>query len=59
MAVVRGKFSKAIVILSSATPSLESLNNVKLGKYMMVSLPKRYGGSEMPNIKLIDMRKHN
>ena len=58
MAVVRGKFSGAIVILSSATPSLETMNNVKLGKYVKLDLPTRYGNSLMPEIKLIDMRKH-
>ena len=57
MAVVRGQKAKAIVILSSATPSLESLNNAKLGKYIRLSLPERFGGSVMPLIKLIDMRK--
>jgi len=57
MAVVRGQKAKAIVILSSATPSLESLNNAKLGKYIRLSLPVRFGGSIMPLIKLIDMRK--
>ncbi len=57
MAVVRGQIANAIVILSSATPSLESLNNVKLGKYISLSLPKRYGNALMPKIHLIDMKK--
>tara|TARA_B100000686_G_scaffold265830_1_gene280398 strand:+ start:10621 stop:12753 length:2133 start_codon:yes stop_codon:yes gene_type:complete len=57
MAVVRGQKAAAIVILSSATPSLESLNNAKLGKYIRLNLPERFGNSTMPSIKLIDMRK--
>ena len=46
----------ARVILGSATPSLESLYNVKQGKYAYVSLKDRYMGVKMPVIELVDAR---
>jgi primosomal protein N' (replication factor Y) len=46
----------ARVILGSATPSLESYYNAKTGKYALVELTERYGGMQMPEIKVVDMR---
>ena len=57
MAVVRAKYAEIPLILSSATPSLESLVNVEAGKYAHISLPMRYGGAELPEIVLVDLRK--
>ena len=57
MAVVRGRFSNSKVILASATPSLESIYNAKIGKYHKILLSKRYGSAEMPKINLVDMQK--
>lgn len=56
MAVLRGKIENIPVILSSATPSIETLNNVAEGKYSEVKLTKRYSKTELPQIELIDMR---
>ena len=57
MAVVRGNYSNAKVILASATPSLESIHNVNNGKYVRIELSERYGDALMPTTKIIDMRK--
>lgn len=57
MAVVRAKLSGIPVVLSSATPSLETRINVKNGKYREVILENRYGRAAMPEIGLIDMRR--
>ncbi|MDR1362045.1 MAG: primosomal protein N' [Holosporaceae bacterium] len=58
MAIVRGHFGNIPVILSSATPSLESYLNAKNGKYGYVFMKNRFGKSVMPSIKLIDMRQN-
>ncbi len=55
MAVMRGHAAGANVILSSATPSLETLLNVQSGKYAHVKLPQRYGVAALPTVQLIDM----
>ncbi len=57
MAVVRGKIGKIPVILSSATPSLETTLNVKAGRYRHLHLPGRHGDARMPDIHLIDLRR--
>ncbi|KZK89347.1 Primosomal protein N' [Pseudovibrio sp. W64] len=56
MAVVRGHISGFPVVLASATPSVESQVNAKLGRYTKIVLPVRASGAEMPTIKGIDMR---
>ena len=57
MAVVRAKFAGAKVILSSATPSVESRNNANIGKYTHVRLESRFADAQMPDITAIDMRE--
>ncbi len=57
MAVVRCRLSQATCVLASATPSLETELNVLSGKYRSIHLSDRYGGAEMPEVKLIDLRK--
>ncbi len=57
MAVLRGFYQGAAVILASATPSLETMQNVWAGKYRHVTLPHRYGGAVLPDIAVIDMRR--
>ncbi len=57
MAVVRARLSQAVCILASATPSLETELNVRTGKYDNIHLASRYGGAEMPEVTLLDMRK--
>ena len=56
MAVVRARIGEFPVILSSATPSLETLNNAETGRYGHIRLARRHGGAELPDVSLIDMR---
>ena len=56
MAILRAKISGFPVVLASATPSVETLHNVALGKYTRLRLMSRFGGAELPKIETIDMR---
>ncbi len=56
MAIVRASIEQIPVILSSATPALESLANVDSGRYEKVCLPERYKGARLPEIITIDMK---
>ena len=56
MAVVRGSLGKCPVVLSSATPSIESLVNVEQGRYRHIRLGTRYKADGLPAIAAIDMR---
>ena len=57
MAVVRASLGKFPVILSSATPSIESHVNARTGRYRSVVLPGRYSGAELPEVVTVDMRR--
>ncbi|MFC4350131.1 primosomal protein N' [Fodinicurvata halophila] len=57
MAVVRGQLGQFAVILASATPSLESVLNVRAGKYEVAHLPARHGGASLPEVAILDMRR--
>ena len=57
MAVVRARLCDASAILSSATPSLETVANVEAGRYRHLRLPSRHGGATLPEIALIDLRE--
>lgn len=57
MAVVRARLADARVILSSATPSVESRNNANLGRYKHVLLTSRFAEAVLPDIVPIDMRE--
>ena len=54
-AVMRAKFEDIPVILSSATPAIESRHMVEVGRYREVSLPQRFAGAAMPEIRAIDL----
>ena len=56
MAVLRASLLGAQVVLSSATPSLESWANAQSGKYTRLDLESRFGPAVMPTMKTIDMR---
>jgi len=56
MAVMRGKQAGALVVLGSATPSLESLENVRRGRYKVLELKHRVDDRPMPRIELVDLR---
>ncbi len=57
VAVMRCSISKAVTLLGSATPSVESYYNSSTGKYKLLSLPDRIDNAKMPRIEIIDMRK--
>src|SRR5947207_11072161 len=57
VAVVRGRMEEAVVLLGSATPSLESFYNVQQGKYALLELPHRADDRKMPLVRVIDMRQ--
>jgi primosomal protein N' (replication factor Y) len=57
MAVLRAKIENIPIILSSATPSLESLANVAANKYQHFVLERRDNQAELPAVHLLDMRK--
>jgi primosomal protein N' (replication factor Y) len=56
LAIVRGQRSGVPVVLGSATPSLEILYNVILGRYQHLLLPHRAGGAAEPTIEVLDVR---
>lgn len=58
MAVVRAQITGCPVILSSATPSLETVANVEQGRYGRLHLPDRHGGAALPEVAAIDLRRH-
>jgi primosomal protein N' (replication factor Y) len=58
MAVVRGNLSGFPVVLSSATPSVESRVNADRGRYTHLRLPARYGVAIAPEIAAIDLKRH-
>jgi primosomal protein N' (replication factor Y) len=55
-AIVLAGLQKAKVLLGSATPSVESYNNAKSGKFGFVALKERYGKVTMPEIELVDLK---
>jgi primosomal protein N' (replication factor Y) len=59
MAVVRARFAAARVILSSATPSVESRNNADQGRYRHVLLTARFTAQALPDVTALDMREES
>jgi primosomal protein N' (replication factor Y) len=58
VAVMRGSFASCLVVLVSATPSLETHHNVNEGRYEKLVLAQRFGGSSLPAIEAVDMRRN-
>ena len=56
VAVMRAKMANAVVVLGSATPSLESYFNAKKNKYALVELPDRVERRPLPEVEIVDMR---
>ncbi|HUQ45184.1 MAG TPA: primosomal protein N' [Gemmatimonadaceae bacterium] len=56
VAIVRARAEGAIVVLGSATPSLESWSNASSGKYELLTLPDRAGGAHLPTVAVVDLR---
>jgi primosomal protein N' (replication factor Y) len=57
VAAVRAKFNDAVVVLGSATPSLESYFNTKKGRYSLLEMPDRVEKRPLPEVELLDMRE--
>jgi primosomal protein N' (replication factor Y) (superfamily II helicase) len=57
VAVVRARDAGAVIVLGSATPSLETRYNAENGKYTLLSLPERIEQRPMPEVTLVDMRQ--
>src|SRR5438874_3542109 len=57
VAVMRGKIENAVVVLVSATPSLESFYNTQQGRYELIELTERVEQRAMPRVELVDMRQ--
>ena len=57
VAVVRAKIEKCVVLLGSATPSLESYYNAARGKYRLTTLTQRVDENQMPLMRVVDLRQ--
>ncbi|HJU89205.1 MAG TPA: primosomal protein N' [Gemmatimonadaceae bacterium] len=57
VAVMRARLENAVVVLGSATPSLESWQNADREKYTLLSLPERVGEGRLPAVEVVDMRR--
>jgi primosomal protein N' (replication factor Y) (superfamily II helicase) len=57
VAVMRAKMADTVIVLGSATPSLESYYNAKKHKYTLVELPDRVENRPLPEVEILDMRR--
>ena len=57
LALVRGRMDNAVVILGSATPSVESYFNARTGKLTLLELTRRVEGRPLPSIEIVDMKQ--
>jgi primosomal protein N' (replication factor Y) len=57
VAVMRGQMENAVVVLGSATPSLESYYNCRRGKFTLLELRQRVDNQKMPHVRVVDMRQ--
>ena len=57
VAIWRGSKEKALVLLGSATPSIESMYRAKNGDYQLYRLTERYNGRPLPKVDIVDMRE--
>jgi primosomal protein N' (replication factor Y) len=55
-AVVRGKKERAVVILGSGTPSIQSFHNAARGRYQLLSMPDRIEKRPLPHVRVVDMK---
>jgi len=56
MAVVRARIADIPIVLSSATPSVETVVNARRGRYRRLALAERFGGQHLPTIEAIDLK---
>ena len=57
VAIWRGARENALVLLGSATPSIESMYRAKSGDYRLYRLSQRYNGRELPEVDIVDMKE--
>ncbi len=57
VAIWRGAKENALVLLGSATPSIESMYRAKSGAYRLYTLKERYNGKPLPPVEIVDMRQ--
>ena len=57
VAIWRGFKENALVLLGSATPSIESMYRAKQGEYGLYQLRQRYNGRRLPDVRIVDMRQ--
>ncbi len=57
IAIWRGAKEGALVLLGSATPSIESMYRAKTGDYRLYTLRKRYHGKTLPEVEIVDLRE--
>jgi primosomal protein N' (replication factor Y) len=57
VAVVRAQMENAVVVLGSATPSMESFYNAEKKKYRLLEMPVRVDDKKMPVVRIVDMRQ--
>jgi primosomal protein N' (replication factor Y) len=55
-AVVRGRLEKALVILGSGTPSVQSFHHAATGRYQLLSMPERIERRPLPDVQIVDMK---
>ncbi len=55
IAIWRGVKEKALVVLGSATPSVETMYRAKKGEYSLYTLQERFGGKPLPQVRTVDM----
>ena len=58
LAILRAQRAQVPIVLGSATPSLETLQNVAAGRFARLSLPRRAGQAQPPRAAVIDLREH-
>ena len=57
VAIWRGAKEHALVLLGSATPSIESMYRARSGAYRLYTLKERYNGKPLPDVEIVDMRQ--
>lgn len=57
LAIIRAKKNDAVVLMGSATPSVESYYKAKMGKFKLFRLEKRVGSADLPMVEVVDLKK--
>jgi primosomal protein N' (replication factor Y) len=56
-AVVRARIEKAVVVLGSGSPSVQSFYNAAQGRYRLLTMPERVDSRPLPDVEIVDMRE--